>query len=107
MKQIFQNLISNGLKYQEDGSTPELIIDFAEKKDVWLFWVKDNGIGIEKEYLEKIFVIFQRLHQRDQFSGNGIGLAICKKIVELHGGKIWAESQKGKGSGIYFTIKKK
>lgn len=105
--QVFQNLISNALKYQDENRSPELVIDFSENKDFWIFSVKDNGIGIEKEYLEKIFVIFQRLHPRDQYSGTGIGLAICKKIVELHGGKIWAESELGKGSTFYFSILKK
>jgi len=104
--QVFQNLISNALKYNEGSHRPEISISFTEKKDSWQFSVSDNGIGIEKEYLEKIFVIFQRLHQKEQYSGTGIGLAICKKIVEFHGGKIWAESEVGKGSTFFFTVKK-
>ncbi|MCU0399785.1 MAG: PAS domain-containing protein [Algoriphagus sp.] len=104
--QVFQNLISNALKYHEGSHRPEISIGFTEKKDSWQFSVSDNGIGIEKEYLEKIFVIFQRLHQKEQYSGTGIGLAICKKIVEFHGGKIWAESEVGKGSTFFFTVKK-
>ncbi len=104
--QVFQNLISNALKYHDGSHQPEISIGYTEKKDSWQFSVSDNGIGIEKEYLEKIFVIFQRLHQKEQYSGTGIGLAICKKIVEFHGGKIWAESEVGKGSTFFFTIKK-
>lgn len=104
--QVFQNLISNALKYHEGNHRPEISIECLEKKDSWQFSVSDNGIGIEKEYLEKIFVIFQRLHQKEQYSGTGIGLAICKKIVEFHGGKIWAQSEVGKGSTFFFTVKK-
>lgn len=104
--QVFQNLISNGLKYQPAGQTPEIWISGEELGDQWKFEIRDNGIGIEEEYLDKIFVIFQRLHQKDQYSGTGIGLSICKKIVEYHGGKIWAESIPGQGSTFYFTLKK-
>jgi len=104
--QVFQNLISNALKYHDGTQKPEIFIDFTEKKDSWQFSVRDNGIGIDKEYLDKIFVIFQRLHQKEQYSGTGIGLSICKKIVEFHGGKIWVESKVGNGSTFFFTIKK-
>lgn len=104
--QVFQNLISNGLKYQSGDQTPEIEISCETLEDEWKFAVKDNGIGIEEEYLEKIFIIFQRLHQKDQYSGSGIGLSICKKIVEYHGGKIWVESSPGQGSTFFFTIKK-
>lgn len=104
--QVFQNLISNALKYHDGSHRPEISIGYTEKKDSWQFSVQDNGIGIGKEYLDKIFVIFQRLHQKEQYSGTGIGLAICKKIVEFHGGKIWVESEVGKGSTFFFTVKK-
>ncbi len=105
MIQVFQNLISNGLKYQLPDHKPEIWIEGQKEPGEWKFSIRDNGIGIEEIYLEKIFVIFQRLHQKDQYSGSGIGLSICKKIVEYHQGKIWVESTPGKGSTFYFTIK--
>ena len=105
MIQVFQNVIGNGIKFTKDR-IPEIKISVQDKKTHWQFSVSDNGIGIQKEYLEKVFVIFQRLHTIAEYPGTGIGLAICKKIVERHGGKIWAESEFGKGSTFYFTIKK-
>lgn len=105
MIQLFQNLIGNALKYS--GNKPPLIeIEAIEKEDEWLFSVKDNGIGFDKRFADKIFVIFQRLHNRSEYSGTGIGLAICKKIIDRHGGKIYAESVPGEGSTFWFTIKK-
>jgi PAS domain S-box-containing protein len=102
--QVFQNLISNGLKYQPVDNIPEIWIDGEEMEKEWKFTVKDNGIGIDPEFQDKIFIIFQRLHQKDQFSGSGIGLALCKKIVEFHSGKIWVESTLGAGSKFHFTL---
>lgn len=102
--QLFQNLISNGLKYQSMGNKPEIWLDGKESENEWVFSVRDNGIGIDPEFREKIFIIFQRLHQKDQYSGSGIGLAICKKIVEFHGGKIWVETDLDHGSTFFFTI---
>lgn len=104
--QVFQNLIGNALKYQVQGTPPTINIIGEETATHWKFAVTDNGIGIENKYFEKIFIVFQRLHNKDEFSGTGIGLAICKKIVEHHRGQIWVESQYGKGSTFCFTIAK-
>jgi PAS domain S-box-containing protein len=103
--QLLQNLIANALKFRGD-KRPEIIISAEKRNGFYLFSVKDNGIGIQKEYWEKIFIIFQRLNHRETYPGTGIGLSICKKIVERHGGKMWVESEPGKGSTFYFTIKR-
>lgn len=105
LTQLFQNLIGNALKFG-NLDKPLIQIGCKEENDEWLISLKDNGIGIDAKYFNKIFVIFQRLHNRDEFSGTGIGLAICKKIVEMYGGRIWVESQPGQGSTFYFTLKK-
>jgi PAS domain S-box-containing protein len=102
--QLFQNLIGNSLKYR-GANKPLIEIGYEQMEDEWKFFVKDNGIGIDPKFHEKVFVIFQRLHNRDKFSGTGIGLAISKKIVEHHGGRIWIISNPGEGSTFYFTIK--
>ena len=106
IEQIFQNLVSNALKYRNPDMNPIIEIDAKETLTHWIFSVKDNGIGIEEEYFQTIFVIFQRLHTRDEYAGTGIGLAIVKKIVEMLGGKIWVESIEHQGSTFYFSIKK-
>lgn len=106
LRQVFQNLISNALKYQKRDQSPYIKIISAETPTHWQFSVTDNGLGINDQYFEKIFVIFQRLHNRDEYSGTGMGLAITKKIVESLDGAIWVESEEGKGSSFYFTIAK-
>ena len=106
MMQLLQNLISNALKYKSEERDPVIKVSATEGLLEWTFIVEDNGIGIESKFFEKIFVIFQRLHNKNEYSGTGIGLAICKKIVERFNGKIWLESVIGKGSKFYFTIPK-
>lgn len=103
--QLFVNLVSNALKYHRDKEA-KIEVGFFEDQIKYTFYVKDNGIGIDSKYFEMIFVIFQRLHSKSEYSGNGIGLAICKKIVETHKGEIWVDSEPGQGSTFYFTIPK-
>ncbi|MEN9299062.1 MAG: hypothetical protein RLZZ429_1375 [Bacteroidota bacterium] len=104
--QLFQNLISNAIKYQSKES-PKIQIRYKEEQDHYLFEVQDNGIGIDPAFHEKIFVIFHRLHSRSEYGGTGIGLAICKKIVERHNGNIWVKSAVGEGSTFFFTLSKR
>lgn len=104
LKLLFQNLISNSIKFQKPGIAPEIDIAAQKENGHWHFSFSDNGIGIDKQYQQRIFIIFQRLHNRSVYEGSGIGLAHCKKIVELHGGKIWVESQAGDGSTFHFTL---
>lgn len=104
MRLLFQNLMSNAIKFQHKDIAPAITISAELEDNYWHFVVADNGIGIEEKYQEKIFVIFQRLHVEEDYPGTGIGLAHCKKIVELHEGKIWVESELGKGTEFHFTI---
>ncbi len=104
MRQLFQNLLSNALKFSKKDETPRIKISSQREDSHWLFKIEDNGIGIAERHLHKIFGIFQRLHSRKKYEGTGIGLAHCKKIVEIHNGEIWVDSEKGKGSTFYFTI---
>jgi light-regulated signal transduction histidine kinase (bacteriophytochrome) len=103
LTQVFQNLIGNSLKFKSERAV-EIEIGARGDGDNWLLWVKDNGIGFEQEYAEKVFHVFQRLHRRDKYAGTGIGLAICRRVIEQHGGKIWAEYSPGAGTTFYFTL---
>ena len=102
---LFQNLISNSIKFQ-NGVEPRVDISAVAQRDAWLFSVHDNGIGIESQYQERVFEIFQRVHSRTEYQGTGVGLAICKKIVEAHNGCIWIESEAGQGTTVHFTLPK-
>jgi len=104
--QIFQNLIGNAIKFRAEERPPQIHVGAADAGGFWQFSICDNGIGIEPEYFERIFQVFQRLHTRREYTGTGIGLAICKKIIERHGGNIWVESEPGQGSTFYFTLRK-
>lgn len=104
MKQLFQNLVSNSIKFRKKESNPVITVNAVNNNGNWIFSFKDNGIGINPAFHERIFVLFQRLHKRSDYEGTGIGLAYCKKIVELHGGKIWVESVPDEGCTFFFTI---
>ena len=103
LAQLFQNLISNGIKFRRE-ETPHVHVSAEKKDDEWVFSVRDNGIGIAPRHYQRIFLMFQRLHGRSEYSGTGIGLALCQKIVQRHRGRIWLDSEEGKGSTFYFTV---
>ena len=105
LAQLFQNLIGNALKFRGAG-VPRVHVSAVEKFDHWQVTVADNGLGIEPQYFERIFMLFQRLHDKGEYPGTGIGLAICKKVVERHGGRIWVESGPDQGSAFHFTLPK-
>jgi len=106
ISQLFQNIISNGIKFSRPNVSSIISINAKEEPTYWQFSISDNGIGISPEYHEKIFLLFRRLHTRETYQGTGIGLAICKKIVDRHNGKIWIESEEGQGTTFHFTISK-
>jgi len=102
--QVFQNLISNSIKFHH--TTPGIHISAEESEGEWIISVSDEGIGIDPDHHQKIFEVFRRLHTRQEYAGSGIGLSICKRIIERHQGRIWVESEPGKGANFYFTIPK-
>ena len=104
--QLLQNLINNGLKYQKANATPKVHVGLTDNGDEWIISVRDNGIGMNEKHLSKIFEVFQRLHRRSEYAGTGIGLSICRKVIERHGGKIWVESEIDHGSTFFFSLPK-
>jgi light-regulated signal transduction histidine kinase (bacteriophytochrome) len=105
--QLFQNLVANAIKFRTPGVLPRVRVEACRSPDLagrWIFRVADNGIGIDPKFFDRVFVIFQRLHSRHEYPGTGIGLALCQRIVERHGGRIWIESAPGQGTAFLFTL---
>jgi light-regulated signal transduction histidine kinase (bacteriophytochrome) len=105
MSQVFVNLISNAIKYSSTKPAPEVTIGATERKDGTVYYIADNGVGFDMQYYDKLFGVFQRLHSAEEFEGTGVGLALIKRIITRHGGKIWAEAKPGEGATFYFTLK--
>ena len=103
---MFQNLIANAIKFRKKDVNAKVIVSGSEDERNWMFSVADNGIGIKDEFFEKIFGLFKKLHSKSDYQGSGIGLAVCKRIIEQHGGKIWVESEYEVGTTFHFTIPK-
>jgi light-regulated signal transduction histidine kinase (bacteriophytochrome) len=104
LMQLLQNLVGNAVKFRSPERPCQVHVGAEMREGRWVFYIRDNGIGIDPRQHERVFVIFQRLHTREQYAGTGIGLAICKKIVERHGGRIWVESKPGEGSTFFFAL---
>jgi len=102
--QVFQNLVGNAIKFRSPARPCLIHVGACQSDNTWEFAVRDNGIGIETEQHARIFALFHRLHSRDRYAGTGIGLALCKRIVEHHGGRIWVESRPGEGSTFHFSL---
>ena len=100
---LFQNLIGNALKFRSE-SPPQVHVGARREEGRWVIWVRDNGIGIDSQYFERIFQVFQRLHTREKYPGSGVGLSLCRRVVERHGGQIWVESDVGRGAAFYFSL---
>lgn len=104
LRQLLQNLVGNAIKFRKPGQPAQVHVSAVREGGSWHFSVRDNGIGIDPQYFDRVFIIFQRLHGREEYPGTGIGLAVCKKIVERHGGRMWVESAPGHGSTFHFTL---
>jgi chemotaxis family two-component system sensor kinase Cph1 len=102
--QLFQNLLGNAIKFHQPGQPPRVHVSARREEDQWTFTVADNGIGVPPQFHERIFEIFQRLHNRKKYPGTGIGLAVCRRVVERHKGRIWLESEAGRGTTFFFTL---